>query len=71
MKFTIGKFDPETGSVPVKFSHDGVKHERSVNACFDEDGLFDAAATKARVGEVAAGVEHKIALGVIANSEKN
>lgn len=40
-------------------------HERSVNVCFDADGAYDAAATLVRVGEVAMGVEQKIACGVI------
>ena len=40
-------------------------HERSVNVCFDADGAYDAAATLVRVGEVAMGVEQKIARGVI------
>ena len=40
-------------------------HERSVNVCFDADGAYDAAATLVRAGEVAMGVEQKIACGVI------
>ena len=40
-------------------------HERSVNVCFDADGAYDAEATLVRVGEVASGVGHKIACGVI------
>ncbi len=40
-------------------------HERSVNVCFDADGAYDAEATLVRVGEVANGVGHKIACGVI------
>tara|TARA_R110002124_G_scaffold48532_1_gene143316 strand:+ start:1659 stop:1934 length:276 start_codon:yes stop_codon:yes gene_type:complete len=40
-------------------------HERSVNVCFDADGAYDAAATLVRIGEVAMGVEQKIACGVI------
>ena len=40
-------------------------HERSVNVCFDPDGAYDAEATLVRVGEVAMGVGHKIACGVI------
>jgi len=40
-------------------------HERSVNVCFDADGVYDAAATLVRVGEVAMGVEQKIDCGVI------
>ena len=40
-------------------------HERSVNVCFDADGAYDAEATAVRIGEVAMGVGHKIAAGVI------
>ncbi len=40
-------------------------HERSVNVCFDAEGEYDAEATLVRVGEVAMGVGHKIACGVI------
>ena len=40
-------------------------HERSVNVCFDADGNYDHEATLVRIGEVAMGVENKIALGVI------
>jgi hypothetical protein len=40
-------------------------HERSVNVCLDADGAYDAEATLVRVGEVAMGVGHKIACGVI------
>jgi hypothetical protein len=40
-------------------------HERSVNVCFDTEGAYDAEATLVRVGEVANGVGHKIACGVI------
>jgi hypothetical protein len=40
-------------------------HERSVNVCFDADGNYNHEATLVRIGEVAMGVENKIALGVI------
>ena len=40
-------------------------HERSVNVCFDADGAYDHEATLVRVGEVANGVGHKMACGVI------
>ena len=40
-------------------------HERSVNVCFDADGNYDHEATLVRIGEVARGVEQKIAAGVI------
>ena len=37
-----------------------------VNVCFEADGTtYDSDATDARIAEVAAGVAHKIAVGVI------
>jgi hypothetical protein len=65
MQITIGLYDPDTRTVPVHFEHDGVEHERSVNACHDEDGEYDDEATTERVGQVARGVEAKIAVGAI------
>lgn len=61
----IGAYDAATRTVPVTFTQSGIVHRRSVNACLDEAGHYDAAATEARVAEVARGVAHKIALGVI------
>jgi len=47
-------------------SYDPAKtHTRMVNVCFDSEGDYDDAATLVRVGEVMAGVEQKMALGVI------
>ncbi|MDC7675384.1 hypothetical protein [Asticcacaulis machinosus] len=66
MKTTIGKYDADNGHVPVVFVHAGVTHNRTVNAVM-KDGQYDAVATKARVAEVAAGVEVKINTGVIRN----
>lgn len=68
MKTSIGKFDPATRTVPVRFSHAGVTHNRPVNACLTEDGGYDSESTKVRVEEVARGVEHKIASGAITNA---
>ena len=68
MKITIGQFDAETRTVSAKFVHAGVTHTRQVNACLDSKGKYDQVATKARVEEVALGVEKKIDLGVIANA---
>lgn len=65
MKTTIGKFDPATGTVNVTFRHGNVTHRRTVNACTLPDGTYDAASTKARVAEVAQGVEKKIDQGLI------
>lgn len=65
MKTTIGKFDPETGTVPVTLKHEGITHSRRVNACLDDAGAYDAKATAARVDEVAIGVAAKITLGLL------
>jgi hypothetical protein len=51
--------------VPVTFTSGAIRHTREVNAVLDEGGA-DKAATRARVEQVALGVAHKIALGVIA-----
>ena len=51
-------------SVEVTFTDGTITHTRGVNAVF-VDGVYDATATETRVGEVGAGVEHKIAAGVI------
>lgn len=67
MQITVGKFDRSSSSVPVTFEHMGVRHERSVNACLTDKGRYDEEATAARVNDVAAGVAHKIQLGVITN----
>ena len=50
--------------VEVTFTDGTITHTRGVNAVF-VDGVYDADATETRVGEVGAGVEHKIAVGVI------
>lgn len=62
-------YDAPTGdetTVDVTFTSDSpsLTHVRSVNAVFTS-GSYDAAKTAERVAEVAAGVEHKIAVGVI------
>ena len=51
--------------IHVRFTDGTVTHERHVNVCYDADGNYDEDATDARIGEVAMGVEHKIAVGVI------
>ena len=53
--------------VNVSFTDGTITHQRSVNAVFT-DGNYDATATETRVAEVGAGVENKIALGVITES---
>jgi len=50
--------------VEVTFTDGTITHTRNVNAVF-VDGVYDATATETRVGEVGAGVENKIAAGVI------
>ena len=65
-------YNAPTGSEPtviVSFTDGTITHERSVNAVFT-DGSYDATATETRVGEVALGVETKIALGVITESSE-
>lgn len=61
----IGRFNAETGTVPVTFTSGAITHKRAVNAVLDAKGKFDKDATDARVAEVASGVAHKIAAGVI------
>lgn len=65
MKIIIGKLDSATGTVPVTFEQDGKRHARNVNAVIGEDGKHDRPATIARVDEVALGVAHKFALGLL------
>ena len=52
--------------VQATFTSDdpAITHERSVNAVYS-NGVYDSVATDVRVSEVAMGVEHKIAVGVI------
>ncbi|MCY1672117.1 hypothetical protein OVA07_14005 [Novosphingobium sp. SL115] len=68
MQTTIGKLDRATGTVPVTFEQNGKRHLRAVNAVIDADGRHDRAATRTRVEEVAQGVAHKFALGLLGNS---
>lgn len=58
-----------TRTVSVTFTDGAVSHQREVNACFDADGNYDADATNVRLGEVAMGVEAKIAAGLITASD--
>jgi len=69
MKITIGALAPATRTVPVRFEHNDVTHDRPVNACLDKAGGYDAKATAARVDQVALGVATKIELGVITMPE--
>lgn len=65
LKISIGTFEADTRAVPVIFTSGEIEHKRNVNAVVKTDGSYDRVATKARVDEVALGVAHKIALGVI------
>lgn len=51
--------------IHVRFTDGTVTHERYVNVCYDADGNYDEDATDIRIGEVARGVESKMAAGVI------
>ncbi len=51
--------------IHVRFTDGTVTHERNVNVCYDADGNYDETATDIRIGEVALGVENKIAVGAI------
>lgn len=68
MQFRIGKFDPDTGAVPVTFRADGFLHRRQVVAVLDQAGRYDARATRQRVEAVAQGVAAKRAAGALAGS---
>ncbi|MCC2603024.1 hypothetical protein [Sphingopyxis yananensis] len=61
----IGKYNPETRTVPVTFTSGAIIHNRDVNAMLTDAGRYDADATAARVADVANGVAHKIACGAI------
>lgn len=65
MKWKINSQTAAT--INVTFEHEGVTHTRDVNACLTAKGKYDAAATEARINDVAAGVEVKIAAGAITN----
>ena len=67
MKITTGNFDPADNTVEVTFEYSGVKHTRKVNACLDEAGKYDPAATAERVEAVGNGVQRKIEIGVLTN----
>lgn len=69
IKHKIGAFVAATRTVPVTFTSGAITHKRSVNAVLKEDGSYDKAGTLARVEEVALGVAHKIAIGVISAPE--
>ena len=55
----------ECRDIHVRFTDGTITHDRHVNVCYDADGNYDEDATDIRIGEVAMGVENKIAAGVI------
>ena len=63
---TIESVQDNVRDVQVRFTCEdsGCVHERSVNVVFT-DGEYDEELTLERIQEVANGVEHKIACGVI------
>lgn len=65
MKILKGKFDPETGTIPVTFKDGRITHTRTINAVLNSEGALDEAATKEIIDAQATGVAHKIKLGLI------
>ena len=63
---TIESVQEDVRDIQVRFTCEdsGCVHERSVNVVFTE-GAYDEELTLERIQEVANGVEHKIACGVI------
>lgn len=63
---TIESVQENVRDIQVRFTCEdsGCVHERSVNVVFTE-GAYDEELTLERIQEVANGVEHKIACGVI------
>ena len=63
---TIEAVQEDVRDIQVRFTSEdsGCVHERSVNVVFTE-GVYDEELTLERIQEVANGVEHKIACGVI------
>jgi len=61
---TISEESP-CSDIRVRFTDGTITHERNVNVCRDSEGSYDHEATLVRIGEVAMGVEGKIAAGVI------
>lgn len=51
--------------IEIEFTDGTITHRRMVNVCYDSEGKYDETATDVRIGEMAAGVENKIAVGVI------
>lgn len=66
MKIRIDRFNAVDRTVRAIFTDGDFRHVRPVNAVLKADGTHDAAATRARVEQVAAGVAAKRAAGVFA-----
>lgn len=64
MKIRIQSFNAVDRTVAVTFTDGEFKHVRTVNAVLKADGSYDPAATRARVDQVAIGVQAKRDAGV-------
>jgi hypothetical protein len=62
--------ESDVTDIIVTFTSDSpaLTHTRNVNVVLDSDGKYDSTATITRIEEVAAGVAHKVAVGVISNT---
>ncbi|WP_294257198.1 hypothetical protein [uncultured Sphingomonas sp.] len=67
ISYQIGKLATDRRTVPVIFTSGDIVHKRDVNAAVNSQGVYDKAATKARVAEIAQGIKVKIAVGAISN----
>lgn len=65
MKITLGKLDPATGMIRITFTDGEWIHTRTMNPVLGAAGVLDRKATRARAEEVARGLDHKRALGLI------
>ena len=55
----------DCNDIKVEFTDGTVTHRRMVNVCYDSEGNYDETETDTRIGQVANGVENKIAVGAI------
>lgn len=55
----------DCSDIEVEFTDGTITHRRMVNVCYDSDGNYDETETDIRIGQVANGVENKIAVGAI------
>lgn len=55
----------DCSDIEVEFTDGTVTHRRMVNVCYDSEGNYDETETDIRIGQVANGVENKIAVGAI------